>query len=391
MKNNKRLLRISTVPISLKYLIKGQMAFIRQNGFEVIMGSAAGDEIEEVIRNEQCRHVVFPFTRKITPLKDLKALFLLYRFLKKEKPQIVHSHTPKAGTLGMLAAKLAGVPVRLHTVAGLPLMETQGVKRLVLNFVEKITYCCATKIYPNSLGLQNVILENGFCKPEKLKVIGNGSSNGIDTQYFNPESVSEVQKLDIQEKHKIQTSDFVFVFVGRLVKDKGINELVEAFRSVSQKHQNTKLLLVGPFEKELDPLLPGTLQEMENNRNIISAGFQPDVRPYFAVSRCLVFPSYREGFPNVVMQAGAMGLPAVVTNINGCNEIITHETNGLIIEPKNREALKDAMLRILEEPALTQKMAANARQSIVTRFNQQTLWELIKEEYDEQLRLAGIT
>lgn len=386
----KKLLRITTVPISLKYLIKGQMAFMRQNGFEVIMGSAAGEEIEGVIKNEQCRHVIFPFTRKITPLKDIKALFLLYRFLKKEKPQIIHSHTPKAGTVGMLAAKLAGVPVRLHTVAGLPLMESRGFKSKLLNAVEKITYSCAKRVYPNSFGLQKIILQHRFCKPDKLKVIGNGSSNGIDTLFFHPEIIPVSVKTELIEKWGITTTDFVFIFVGRLVKDKGINELVTAFTRLNIKHQNTKLLLVGPFENYLDPLFPETVQEIETNTNIISVGFQNDVRPYFAISHCLVFPSYREGFPNVVMQAGAMGLPSVVTDINGCNEIIQEEYNGLIIPPKNTKALEEAMLRILEESTLAKKMAGNSRESIISRFDQLTLWKLIKEEYDEQLRLAGI-
>jgi glycosyltransferase involved in cell wall biosynthesis len=385
-----KILRIATASFSLKGLLKGQMKFMHQNGFDVIMGGAAGSEIELLIKNEKCPHVVFPFTRKITPLKDLKALFLLYRFLRKEKPQIVHSHTPKAGTVGMLAAKLAGVPVRLHTIAGLPLMESRGIKRFLLNTVEKITYSCATKIYPNSFGLQQIILENRFCSPDKLKVMGNGSSNGINTRFFHPEAISEAGKKRLRQKHAIQPEDFVFVFVGRLVKDKGINELVNAFKQIQNKSSKIKLLLVGPFEQELDPLHESTLHEIQNNPGIIGTGYQEDVRPYFALSRCLVFPSYREGFPNVPMQAGAMGLPSIVTDINGCNEIITHEFNGLIIPPKDTLAIESAMLRIMEDKVLYQKLKSNARESIVSRFDQLTLWKLIKAEYDEQLRLAGI-
>ncbi len=384
-----KLLRITTIPTSFN-LLKGQMAFMQKNDFAVTMLSATGNEIEELVKQEGCPHYIVPLTRKITPLKDALALFLFVRYLKKEKPDIVHSHTPKAGTVGMLAAKLAGVPVRLHTIAGLPLVESRGIKRFLLNTVEKITYSCATKIYPNSFGLQQIILDHRFCSPDKLKVMGNGSSNGINTRFFHPEAISEAEKKQVRLKHAIQPEDFVFVFVGRLVKDKGINELVNAFKQIQNKRSKIKLLLVGSYEQELDPLNESTLLEIQNNSGIISAGYQEDVRPYYTVSHCLVFPSYREGFPNVPMQAGAMGLPSIVTDINGCNEIITHEFNGLIIPPKNVDAIEKAMLRIMEDKVLYQKLKSNARESIVSRFDQLTLWKLIKAEYDEQLRLAGI-
>lgn len=384
-----KLIRITTVPLSF-HLIKGQIPFMQKFGFMVTMISAAGDEIEEVVTQESCPHHVVPLTRKMTPFEDLLALILLVRYLKKEKPAIVHSHTPKAGTVGMLAAKLAGIPIRLHTVAGLPLMEAKGIKRKILNVVEKMTYACATHVYPNSFGLQEFILQNQFCKQKKLKVIGNGSSNGLDTTFFHQESISVKTKTALKEKWGIDASDFVFVFVGRLVKDKGINELVEAFKDAQTKHTHAKLLLVGPFENDLDPLLPETMQEIENNPAIIAVGFQSDVRPYLAVSHCLAFPSYREGFPNVPMQAGAMGLPSIVTDINGCNEIISHERNGLIIPPKNTGALENAMLRVMEDNVLYNKMKSNARESITSRFDQQTMWKLIKEEYDEQLKRAGL-
>ena len=265
-----KLIRITTVPISLKYLIKGQMYFMSKNGFDITMISADGVEINDVIENEKCKHIIFPLTRKITPLQDLKAVFKLYKFLKKEKPQIVHTHTPKAGIIGMLASYFAKVPNRLHTVAGLPLLETTGVKRKILNFVEKITYSCATKVYPNSNGLKQIILQNRFVKEDKLKVIANGSSNGIDTSYFNPDLFSVEEKKILKEDLKIQKEDFVFIFVGRIVGDKGINELIEAFNRLLTEKKDVKLLLVGPFEDELDPLKKMTKLLIKNSQNIIS-------------------------------------------------------------------------------------------------------------------------
>jgi glycosyltransferase involved in cell wall biosynthesis len=318
-------------------------------------------------------------TRQITPFKDLVSVYKLYKYFKKEQPKIVHSHTPKAGTVAMLAAKLANVPLRLHTIAGLPLLEASGNKRRLLNFVEKITHACATHIYPNSIELKNIIIKENFCKPIKLKVVGNGSTNGIDTSYFDVNQISVEQITDLKNQLQIKENEFVFIFVGRLVKDKGINELVEAFQLLKDK--TVKLLLVGPFENDLDPLSVTSINAINNNKNIISVGFQNDVRPYFAIANALVFPSYREGFPNVVMQAGAMGLPSIVTNINGCNEIIKENSNGKIIEVKNAQALLQAMNSLLLNKEIYECLKSNARAMIVNRFEQRFVWNEMLKEY----------
>ena len=300
-------------------------------------------------------HIIIPLTRKITILKDLKATYNLYKLIRKEKPDIVHTHTPKAGIIGMLASYFARVPIRLHTVAGLPLMEATGFKRIVLNFVEKLTYKCSTRVYPNSYGLKKIILKHRFTSENKLKVIGNGSSNGIDTSYFDPELFSIEDNAVLKTNLGIKKTDFVFIFVGRIVSDKGINELVEAFDKICLVEENIKLLLVGPFEDELDPLQKKTKLLINNNDKIILVGYQNDVRPYFSISNCLVFPSYREGFPNVVMQAGAMRLPSIVSDINGCNEIIENNINGLVIKVKSVDAIYDAMINLTSDKLLFNK------------------------------------
>ena len=469
MMNKTKLIRITTVPVSLKTLLKGQHRFMSENEYEVIGVSSHGQELQDVENEEDIRTITLEMTRTISPLKDLKSLWNFYQLCKKEKPKIVHSHTPKAGIVGMLGAKLAGVPVRLHTVAGLPLMETTGTKRKILDFVEKLTYSCATKVYPNSKGLYDFIVENKYTSTEKLKVIGQGSSNGIDTNHFNPNQIADEQKENIKNQLGIKKEDFVFIFVGRLVGDKGINELVEAFLKLhvsskgvenskipvssseaenckidvsssgvenskihvssrgsenskktvsssgaenckisvsssgsenckinvsssgvenSKIHvsssgvENCKLLLVGSLETDLDPLKEETLREIKTNPNIISVGFQNDVRPYFSISDCLVFPSYREGFPNVVMQAGAMGLPSIVSNINGCNEIIVEGTNGTIIPVKNSEALKISMQKMIADKQYYQALKQNARPIIQSRYEQSVVWNALLEEYN---------
>jgi glycosyltransferase involved in cell wall biosynthesis len=322
-------------------------------------------------------------SRKITPIQDVIAVVKLFLFLKKEKPLIVHSHTPKAGILAMIASKCAGVPIRLHTVAGLPLLETKGLKRTVLESIEKLTYSCATRVYPNSKGLYDFIVANNFTKQRKLKIINNGSSNGINTKHFSPDQVSKSQIQTLKTTLGIQADDFVFVFVGRLVGDKGVNELVQAFKKIIEKKSNVKLLLVGMFESDLDPLDQSTQEEINNNKNILFVGYQNDIKPYLAVSKALVLASYREGFPNVVLQAGAMGLPSIVTNINGCNEIIIEGKNGTIIPVKNSEAIENAVLKMMQQKDFFTALQSNARQMITSRYEQKAMWEAILEEYNQ--------
>ena len=385
----KKLIRITTVPLSLKVLLKGQLRFMASNGFDVKGVSSEGEELREVHENEGIAVEAITMSRKITPFQDLKSLWEMWNFLRKEKPQIVHTHTPKAGIIGMLAARLAGVPHRLHTVAGLPLMEATGTKRKILNFVEKLTYSSATRVYPNSKGLYDFILQNNFTQSNKLKIIANGSSNGINTTFFSPDQVTEIEKVTLREKLNIQPDDFVFVFVGRIVSDKGINELIKAFselQTVENKPAGIKLLLVGGLENDLDPLNPETLAEINQNKDIISVGFQQDVRSFFAIADALVFPSYREGFPNVVMQAGAMGLPSIVSDINGCNEIIIEGENGLIIPSKNVEKLKEKMLTLAKDKNLYTKLKGNSRRMIENRYEQSVVWNALLEEYEGLLQ-----
>lgn len=384
-----KLFRVTTVSESLKILLKGQHKFMSENGFEVIGVSTPGVALDEVNTNENIRVIGLNMSRKITPIKDVLSVYYLYKLLKKEKPLIVHSHTPKAGIVTMLAAKLANIPIRLHTVAGLPLMEAKGIKRKILNFVEKMTYSCATNVYPNSKGLFQFIVNEEFVSSKKLKVIANGSSNGIDTSYFDSGNISEVQKEDLRTKLNIRNTDFVFIFVGRLVGDKGINELIQAFSSIND--YNVKLVLVGGAESDLDPLFEETVNEIEKNPNIISVGFQNDVRPYFAISNCLVFPSYREGFPNVVMQAGAMGLPSIVSDINGCNEIIREGENGTIIPVKNIKAIVEAMQKMSSDKAYYEQLQQNARLKIQSRYEQQVVWDALLTEYKSLLAKYNIT
>ena len=374
----KKIVRVTTIADSLKSLLKGQLRFINQY-YEVIGVSSEGDALKDVRENEGIRTEVVEMKRTITPINDLKAVYRLYKILKKEQPHIVHTHTPKAGVIGMLAAKLAGVKHRFHTVAGMPLLVATGPKRILLNYAEKLTYKCATKVFPNSFGLKDIILKEKFTTKKKLDVIGKGSSNGIDIDHFNNAMLKETDLNELKQKLHID-KQFVYTYVGRLVTDKGINELVAAFDIISKKH-NAKLILVGWRESELDPLLPETEKALKQNQHIIEVGYQSDVRPYFAIADVLVFPSYREGFPNVVLQAGAMQVPSIVTNINGCNEIIKEGENGLIIPVKNVDALITSMEYIITNQDIHQMMRTKSRQIIVDNYKHTYIWDELLKEY----------
>lgn len=377
-----RLLRITTVPISLHLLLKGQFRFMREQGFEVYTMSAAGKEVPEVLK-EGVEHIEVPLTRKITPVQDLLCLWKMMRIMRSMRPHIVHTHTPKAGLIGMLAAWLCRVPVRMHTVAGLPLVEATGLKRLILVVTEKITYFCATGVYPNSVGLKDYMTQSLGVSRDQLKIIGKGSSNGIDTSLFKRSDDIEKQAREIRMRYGINPGDVVFSFVGRIVKDKGIGELIHAFKKLPALQGGTKvyLLLIGPFEQELDPLHEEDYKFLHESKNVILAGFQSDVKPWIAASDIFVFPSYREGFPNVVMQACCLNVPCIVSNINGCNEIILHEQTGIVVPVKNAEAVYQAMLKLLENTSMRKSYSEAARNYIVANFDQQFVWNELLNEY----------
>lgn len=385
MKNKVRLLRITTVPISLKLLLAGQLSYFRNKRYEVLAVSADGPEIAEN-KIDGVDHQVVPMTRKITPFQDFYCLLQLIIIISHFKPHIIHTHTPKAGLLGMLAGWICGAPVRLHTVAGLPLMEKKGLLKKLLVLMERLTYRCATQVLPNSEGLRNYIAENISDTP-KLEIIGKGSSNGIDTLRFVRRDTLEEASAAIRARHGIQPGDFVFSFVGRVVRDKGIVELVSAFQHVRAHFPDRRmfLLVVGPLEQDLDPIPEDTLAFLTEDKGVVLAGYQTDVRPWIMASDIFVFPSYREGFPNVVMQACCLEVPCIVSDINGCNEIVQRNQTGLVVPPKDSHQLAGAMISLVEDDAQRKRMARAAREFVVNHFDQRRVWEELGYAYGRAL------
>jgi glycosyltransferase involved in cell wall biosynthesis len=388
MENGKPvLIRVTTVAISLRLLLTGQMKFMSENGFKVYMVSSPDEHVPDLIKEEQCEHFSVPMTRRITPLLDIISLIKLILLFRRLNPDIVHTHTPKAGILGMMAAWLLRVPIRMHTVAGLPWMESHGLKRKVLEVTEKLTYFFATNIYPNSKRLKDFISSKNWVSVKKLKTIGNGSSNGVNVRFFSINKVISDKALHIRSGLGISESNFIFCFIGRLVSDKGVNELVEATEILSKQRQDFSLILVGKTEDDLDPLSPETMKTIGRNNAIFNVGFVNDVRPYIAASNMAILPSYREGFPNVPLQAGAMGKACIATDINGSSEIIKHGETGWLIPPKNAKELANAMRYCMENRKEVIEKGLVIHKRILADFDQQKFWNEILQEYKSHLSL----
>lgn len=363
----KKLIRVSTIPTSLNTFCRGQLNML-SSYFEVVALSSPGEELDEIACREHVRTISVPMQRHISLLKDFVSLCRLIYVFHKERPSIVHSMTPKAGLLSMVAAWITRVPVRIHTFTGLVFPTAHGLMQRILMLMDGITCFCATNINPEGQGVKRD-LERFSITRKPLHIVANGNVRGIDLQYYD-----RTPKVMVAADNLKRTNCFTFCFVGRIVADKGINELVEAFCKLYEENPAVRLLLVGRYEEDLNPLEKETINSIHTCKAIEHVGQQADVRPYMAASDALVFPSYREGFPNVVLEAGAMGLPAIVTDINGSNEIIENEKNGLIIPPKDTQALFLAMKEFATNSTLIQNMARNTRQIIADRYEQKMIW-----------------
>ncbi len=379
-----KILRITTVSHSLDLLLKGQLRYMVDKGNEVHIACTYDDKVNFLEERECVKYHKLNLTRTINPFKDILALYNLINLIRKIKPDIVHSHSPKAGIVGMLAAFICKVPLKVHTVAGLPLVETRGVKKNVLLMVEKLTYFCADYVLPNSIKQKEFINEHILIN-DKIQVIGKGSSNGIDLKYFNPDNFNSKDNRLFREQYGIAPSDIVLCFVGRLTNYKGINELINAFCNLQEEFFNIKLFLVGPIE-DINPLAVNTKDEIKNNTSIFSVGHQDDIRPFLAVSDIFVFPSYREGFPQSLMQAAAMNLPCIASDINGCNEIIQDGVNGILIPPKNTDAIVRVVKNMIYNEEFRLSLAKKARKNMLENFEQTDFWDKILAFYESKLK-----
>ncbi len=376
----KKIVRAVTVSQSVGFF-DGLIPDLRNMGCELVSVSSDGPELQRV-RNAGARTIIVEMQRHISPLKDLRSLWQLVKVFRRERPMMVHSMTPKAGVLCMMAAWLCRVPVRVHTFTGLVFPTSTGLKRRILMATDWLTCACATHVIPEGEGVMRDLLNNGITK-KPLRVLGYGNVMGVDLNRFDPENPEVVEAAKTLRKDGV----FTFIFIGRIVRDKGINELAEAFSQLYKERQDVRLLLVGPAEDSLDPVSAETKEIIKSCNGIEAVGSQKDVRPWLAASDAFVFPSYREGFPNVVIEAGAMGLPSIVTDINGSREIIIEGKNGTIVPSKDADALYKAMKRMAADKPWRDALASSARPMIASRFEQSYVRCCLIDFYKEILEI----
>jgi glycosyltransferase involved in cell wall biosynthesis len=304
-------------------------------------------------------------------------------YIRIQKPDIVYTFTPKAGLLGMMASFFARVPTRVHNIVGMPLMEASGKKKILLKYIEKLTYFFSTSLFCNSFGLKKYV--NTHLTDKEVKVIAKGSINGVDTDFFKNTKTADEQ-VKLRNYYKIQKDDFVLTFVGRIVKDKGINELVESFKSLLSKHSNIKLLLVGDYEEHLNPIKKENKDFIDKTDSIITVGFQDDIRDFLSITDLFVLPSYREGLPNSLIEAGSFGIPLIASNINGCNEIIQENETGLLVDKKSVKSLEDGIEKLLTDKELYNHINLKVRDEMIKKYDQSYFWEELKNEFKNIVR-----
>lgn len=374
-KKKKKFLIVTTVPMSLHFF-RGQVNVLKKE-FEVMVATGEGDRLGDFCRSHDIKgYEISKLDRKIAPIKDMIALFNLIKIIKTLKPEIVHGNTPKGGLISMIASWFARTPIRIYCVHGLRYQGASGFQKKVLMFFERLSCRLATHVFTVSFGMQKTLKEDGISRGE-VHLIWNGSVNGIDIDHFSPDIVDE---KPLKKKLGLNGDSIVFGFVGRIVKDKGVNEMINAFLKLSKKYTNIKLLVVGPIETD-NVVEDATKKAIENHPHIIYCGSQRDVRPFIKLMDMFTFPSYREGFGISLMEAAAMNVPAISSNISGCNEIIKDGYNGKLIASKSEEELYNAMDYFVQNPEIIKGMSKVSRKFVSDKYEQKKVWEKALEKY----------
>lgn len=375
MLNNIKIARVSTVAFFVDTQLHQQMQSISEAGMDLTV-IASEPQLDKPLPKSHYHSIQIP--RSIHPIKDLKALWQLWRFFKNNPFQIVHSTTPKAGLLCAIAAKLAGVPVRIHTFTGQPWVTLTGIKKQVAILADKIIIKLNSHCYTDSASQRDFLEQQGIASTSSLKVIHHGSLAGVDTNRFNPDSFSAPHKLKLKQVLNISEEAIVFLFVGRIVKDKGVMELFEAFQELLIHKPNSILLMVGPNEMSAEEK-----QRLPNTKNIIFAGYQLKPEKFMSIANVLCLPSYREGFGTVIIEAAAMEVPAIASDIYGLRDAVQHQHTGLLIPPQNSNELFKAMLELSNRPDHLNKLGKNARIRAVEDFDEKLINQKQLLEYEQ--------
>jgi glycosyltransferase involved in cell wall biosynthesis len=384
-----KLLHITTVPMSLTFF-RGQVGYMKERGLDVHALSSPGPDLDAFGVREGVPVSAVEMSRRITPLRDLLAIGKLVREMVRTRPTIVHAHTPKGGLLGMIAAYIYGAPVRIYHMRGLPLMGATGSRRRMLWLSEWLSCRLAGSVLCVSHSVRETAVEERICPPSKIKVLCGGSGNGVDSGgRFDPDSQDLEARREVRRKFGIPADAVVVGFVGRLVRDKGIVELVQAWSSLRDRYPAMHLLLVGPLEPQ-DPVPGDTEMVLREDPRIHLAGMDWNTPPLYAAMDVVALPTYREGFPNVPLEAAAMGLPVVATRIPGCIEAVADGETGILVAARNSQDLARAVAGYLDDPTLRRAHGHAGRERVRREFRQEAIWEALLGEYRHCLSIAGI-
>jgi len=371
---------LTTVPMTLNFF-RGQAGFLKERGFVVHAVSSLGDELQEFGRREGVPVHAVAMTRAVTPLRDLAALFRLVHLFRHLRPTIVHAHTPKGGVLGVLAARLAGVPLVMYTIMGLPFASASGLKRWVLWLSEMASCRGAHQVLAVSQAMRRQALTHGLCPPQKIEVLGPGSINGVDAEgRFNPARFPDPVKKQLRASLGLPSGALVLGFVGRIVRDKGIQELAEAWRELRRRHPNLYLVVVGREEPQ-DPIPPAARQALRSDPRVVFTGPVADPAPYYAIMDLVVLPTYREGFPVMPLEAAAMGLPVVATTVDGCPEAVVNGLTGMLVPPRDSPSLTKALNALISDAEMRKRLGKAGRERVLKKFKPTVIWNIIYNNY----------
>lgn len=384
-----RLVLIATSPLFLGFL-RGYVRMLKERGFDVYIICSPGELLQRFTHSEQVTGYGVQMPRRITPWQDILALVRLCLILRRIRPHIVHAHTPKGGLLGTIASTVCRVPVRIYHIRGLPHLSATGFKRAILQWTERVSCTLAHKVLCVSHSIRQVVIEERICPAHKIEVPASGSGQGVDAEgRFNPARFTEEEKKALRERLGIPGDAMVVGYVGRLVRDKGITELAQAWNALREKHHNLHLLLVGDYEPQ-DPVPHEIQEQFRSDPRVHLTGWVSDASVYYPLMHLLVLPSYREGFPNTPLEASAMCLPVVATRIPGCVDAVVDGVTGTLVSPRDARALTEAIERYILQPDLRIQHGTAGRQRVLAEFRPEVIWQALYEQYHLLMKEKGI-
>lgn len=386
-----RLVHVMTAPESLFFFLRGQVTFMRARGIEPHGVASPGDFLDRFAARDRVPVTAVSMPRRITPMQDLVAVARLWRVIRRLRPDIVQAGTPKGGLLGMIAASLAGVPVRIYHIRGLPVTTATGSRRHLYRWSERISCGLAHHVLCVSHSVRELAIEQGLCPAEKIETLRSGSGNGVDAEgRFNPKRLAADIRRTTRARYGIPNDALVVGFVGRLIEKKGIVELATAWEQLRDDYPQLRLLVVGPFEPQ-DPVPPAVRERLEKDPRVHVVGYVDDTPSVYAAMDLFTFPTcYHEGFPNVPLEAAAMGLPVLATRMPGCTDAVTDGATGTLVPPRDAAALAKAIRRYLDDPELRRLHGIAGRDRVLREFRPELIWEALYQTYLRLLRDKGI-